>query len=392
MTENDKLIKLLILKYASHEPMTAEEQAILDEWRQRSAEHNALPDKFRDEEWVRENLIKLDKAPSSEIWERITQQVKNEKHHSRGGIGRVIRKYGYYAAAALLLYFGFKIFTPHRLSAPSAPGKEITRTAAPPLIEAAMPSLSELAEFAAKAVAGHYDTKPALADGGYRILATGLTWSHRLVLPDGTKVWLRNTSSLSYPTAFTGDRRVVRLSGAADFEIAKDSRARPFIVETRFGSTKDESTKFSVIAYPNDAVVRVTLLEGAVKVYHDRDSMELEHPREQARLTITGLEPKRMVKSSDDAIAWQKGSFHFKDTDLRTAMRELARWYNKTVIYTDDVEGVPVEEDFDHEMRWGLVLDAMQKFETGYALFHVTGDSITISAVRIDAMRKGKSK
>lgn len=369
MTENDKLIKLLILKYASREPMTAEEQAILDEWRQRSGEHYALPDKFRDEEWVRENLIRLDKSPSAEIWERITQQVKNEKHNSRRGTIRLIKKYGFYsAAAASLLFLMFKIFTPHQPSGPAAPGTEMTMTA--------------LAALVTKAVAGHHDTLSVRADDGYQILATGLTWSHRLILPDGTIVSLRNTSSLSYPTAFTGDRRVVRLSGAADFEIAKDRQGRPFFVETRLGSTKDESTIFSVIAYPNDSIVRVTVIEGSVKVYHDKDSMELVHPLEQARLTIKGLEPKRLVKSSDDAITWQKGSFHFGGTDLRTAMRELARWYNKTIIYTDDVKGVPVEVDFDHEMRWSQVLDAMQKFETGYALFHVAGDSVIISAAR----------
>ncbi len=50
---------------------------------------------------------------------------------------------------------------------------------------------------------------------------------YKLHLPDGSKVWLNAASSITYPTAFTGKKRTVQLTGEAYFEIAQDRRINP---------------------------------------------------------------------------------------------------------------------------------------------------------------------
>src|ERR1700744_4700472 len=64
----------------------------------------------------------------------------------------------------------------------------------------------------------------------YNAINTGKGGQYKLVLSDGTKVWLDASSSLKYPTAFTGKKREVILTGQAYFEVAH--HIEPFIVHT----------------------------------------------------------------------------------------------------------------------------------------------------------------
>ena len=47
---------------------------------------------------------------------------------------------------------------------------------------------------------------------------------YRLILSDGTKVWLNAESQLIYPVRFTGENREVIMKGEACFEVAKKEK------------------------------------------------------------------------------------------------------------------------------------------------------------------------
>ena len=57
-----------------------------------------------------------------------------------------------------------------------------------------------------------------------------LRGEYRLVLGDGTKVWLNSASSLSYPVQFAEKERCVELDGEAYFEVTPDPE-RPFMMQ-----------------------------------------------------------------------------------------------------------------------------------------------------------------
>ena len=61
----------------------------------------------------------------------------------------------------------------------------------------------------------------------YNTLTTPAGGQYKVVLADGSKVWLNASSSLHFPTAFTGKYRSVELSGEGYFEIAKN-KEKPF--------------------------------------------------------------------------------------------------------------------------------------------------------------------
>ncbi len=63
----------------------------------------------------------------------------------------------------------------------------------------------------------------------YNTLSTPNGRQFKLVLPDGSKVWLNAASSIRYPTRFEGKERKVDITGEVYFEIAKNA-AKSFIV------------------------------------------------------------------------------------------------------------------------------------------------------------------
>src|SRR5699024_8892222 len=56
-------------------------------------------------------------------------------------------------------------------------------------------------------------SKKSVKDIQYNTLTTPRGGKYRIVLSDGTKVWLNAGSSLYYPVAFNGEKRIVKLTG-----------------------------------------------------------------------------------------------------------------------------------------------------------------------------------
>ncbi|WEK37140.1 MAG: DUF4974 domain-containing protein [Candidatus Pseudobacter hemicellulosilyticus] len=92
----------------------------------------------------------------------------------------------------------------------------------------------------------------------------------RLVLPDGTKVWLNAQSRLTYLPDFNQAHREVQLEGEAFFEVAPDAR-KPFIVHTSGIDIKVLGTAFNVRAYAADPTIEATLLRGSIEVVRKND-------------------------------------------------------------------------------------------------------------------------
>ena len=90
----------------------------------------------------------------------------------------------------------------------------------------------------------------------YNTLVTPRGGQYKLVLPDGTKVWLNAATALRYPTAFTGKDRMVELDGEAYFEVAADA-ARPFRVDVKNGERVDVlGTHFNIMSYADEPMAR----------------------------------------------------------------------------------------------------------------------------------------
>jgi transmembrane sensor len=152
-----------------------------------------------------------------------------------------------------------------------------------------------------------------------------------ITLSDGSRVWLNAGSSLTYPVAFIGKERSVTISGEGYFEVAHDP-AKPFQVRKGATTIQVLGTHFNVNAYDEEANLKVTLLEGSVRVGITGGQSGILHSGEQAVVD----EQIKLVKGADleAVMAWRNGRFLFEDAaDITVVMRQIARWYDVTVSY-----------------------------------------------------------
>jgi hypothetical protein len=154
---------------------------------------------------------------------------------------------------------------------------------------------------------------------------------YQVILPDGTKVWLNAASSLTYPTAFNGAGREVRLNGEAYFEVA-GYKDKPFKVMVGNMQVNVLGTHFNVMAYEDEKAISTTLLEGAVKVTSGGASHLLK-PGQEGRLDRSSDAFSLMEVNADEAVAWKNGVFQFGGASIETVMREIVRWYDVDVEY-----------------------------------------------------------
>jgi len=210
----------------------------------------------------------------------------------------------------------------------------------------------------------------------HNTLTTPRGGQYRLILPDGTSVWLNAASSITYPTAFTGNERTVRVMGEAYFEVQRD-KTRPFRVEFNAGADSGVvevlGTGFNINAYTDEDAVRTTLLEGSIRVVSRETT--LLHPGQQAQLDSKGHSTVITDVNVEDVIAWKNGQFHFENADIRTVMRQIARWYNVEVVF----EGKIPTEKFEGDIpRTSQLTDVFKILELSKVHFKIDDKKVTV--------------
>lgn len=183
----------------------------------------------------------------------------------------------------------------------------------------------------------YYDaSKAPKADAGakpiYNTIATPRGGQYQVKLADGTKVWLNSVSSISFPTAFSGKDRQVKVTGEVYFEVARN-KAMPFIVNSGNQLVEVLGTHFNINSYDDEPDVKTTLLEGAVKIRQLNSGFSaLLKPGQQSISKPSG---PILVKKADteQAVAWKNGLFQLNDVNIETIMRQASRWYDVDVVY-----------------------------------------------------------
>ena len=208
----------------------------------------------------------------------------------------------------------------------------------------------------------------------YNTLSTPKAQKYSLQLADGTKVWLNASSSIKFPTAFSGSTRQVSITGEAYFEVSPDKR-RPFTVDVKGMQIEVLGTHFNVNSYSDEEVIRTTLLEGSVVINQNRKSKKL-YPGQQATVNSIGdINLEKNVNLSQ-VMSWKNGLFYFENSSLQEVMRELSRWYDVEVVY---VNGIP-DRNFEGEIQRNLKLsEVLRILELNKVKFKVEGRTVLIS-------------
>jgi transmembrane sensor len=194
--------------------------------------------------------------------------------------------------------------------------------------------------------------------------ANGEQSPYPLILPDGSKVWLNAQSSITFPTAFNGKERIVKITGEALFEVSHNAK-QPFKVQTQTQTIEDIGTVFNVNAYADEPATKTTLIAGKVKV----NNMLLEPGQQTDGNHIKTVNTERYT-------AWKSGDFYFEDDSIQTVMRQLSRWYNIEVTY----EGNITKEGFNAQISRSKNISAILYIleNTKGVHFKIEGRRITV--------------
>ncbi|CAL1521534.1 FecR domain-containing protein [Chitinophaga sp. MM2321] len=174
------------------------------------------------------------------------------------------------------------------------------------------------------------------AANSFNTLTTPRSGQFKVILQDGTKVWLNAASSLRYPAVFSGKERKISLQGEAYFDVTQNAE-RPFVVTVNGMTVKVLGTEFNINSYADEAVMAATLVSGSVQVNSENKKMVL-HPGEQLTMNTAGALNIREGVNLEEITAWKDGNFYFDNTALSVILRQFARWYDVDVVYTSPVK------------------------------------------------------
>ncbi|QNA43707.1 FecR family protein [Lacibacter sediminis] len=207
----------------------------------------------------------------------------------------------------------------------------------------------------------------------YNLLQTPRGGQYKITLPDGSKVWLNAASSLKYPVVFSGKERRVEITGEAYFEIAKDA-LRPFKVQLNQMEVEVLGTHFNINSYTDEETVRTTLLEGRVKVTAASESKFLQ-PGQQAQLKPSGNMKIVNDANLEETVAWKDGNFQFENSDIKSVMRQLSRWYDVEISYQGNISTHFIG-GISRNVKLSQVLSMLQ--QTGEVRFIIEGKKIIV--------------
>lgn len=182
----------------------------------------------------------------------------------------------------------------------------------------------------------------------------------KVVLGDGTLVWLNAGSKLNYTADFGKTTRTVYLEGEAFFEIAPGKKEIPFIVNTKNYTVRDIGTKFNLKAYATDQFLETTVVKGEVSVEGNAESSNREMNRiyvKHHQVLRIYYQPKKesysyaapdtknmnemQVTEVDEAKlnlydGWKDNLLVFEDATLKEMAGVLERRYNVSIHINND--------------------------------------------------------
>jgi ferric-dicitrate binding protein FerR (iron transport regulator) len=191
-----------------------------------------------------------------------------------------------------------------------------------------------------------YDAANGGTEMAMNVLRVPAGKDYKLVLADGTEVWMNAKSEIRFPMAFNGKTREVTVSGEAFFSVKSDP-ARPFIVHAGDVSVNVLGTAFNINAY---ASPRVALASGkvALKGKHSEQVIQLSPGYEavynQNLFSIDAFDKR-------NTLGWMEGKYYFRHATLKDIGDVINRWFDIEVEFENttteklDITGILTKQD-----------------------------------------------
>ena len=157
----------------------------------------------------------------------------------------------------------------------------------------------------------------------------------RLILPDGSKIWLNVGADLKISKAFNGKVREVYLSGEAFFDIAHNA-GKPFIIYSGDVVTTVLGTAFNIKQDVGKHIVEVTVARGKVRVARGTKMLGILTPSQQISYNTQNSIAVRSTVDSRKVAAWHQNEIHFDDIRLADAVLQLEQRFNVQISFKNE--------------------------------------------------------
>lgn len=201
------------------------------------------------------------------------------------------------------------------------------------------------------------------------------------LLPDGTSIWLKPNSKISYTKDIAVSKfREVALSGEAFFDVKRDT-LHPFIIKTGNINTKVLGTSFNIKAYDGADQAEVSVITGKVLVYldkllNDKGTSEVYLlPNQKA---VYSKKTTNLHKEQDRTLRiWEKDNFTFNDTPLSEVVKTLEQHFSvKIEIENAEVKKYTLKADFNKQNLPDILELLSKSMDLNY---HITDKQVQIS-------------
>lgn len=189
---------------------------------------------------------------------------------------------------------------------------------------------------------------------------------HRLILPDGTQVWLNSDTRLKFYDNFIGGTREVELAGEAYFDVVRNDEA-PFIVKTGGMDIRVLGTEFNISAYEDEETIAATLVSGSIEaVFEDAATIKVAPGHRVTYGRNDGLTGYAEV-SPFIYSAWKDDKVMFYHTRMSDVAEQLSRWYDVEFRFADEsLRDVTIFAVLNRYDDVGQLLEAISNDAVGF--------------------------
>ena len=195
----------------------------------------------------------------------------------------------------------------------------------------------------------------------YNVLQTPKGVKYKVVLSDGTSVWLNSETKFRYPINFiTNKREVFVEEGEAFFDVTSN-KDKPFVVNFNDKKIEVLGTEFNVKAYSDEDYDLVTLVEGSIKLKGEHSDIELI-PNQQAIINHSNNDMQVKVVEGALYAAWKDNVYLYKDQPLNTIIRDLERDFDIRVFYQNqDLKNEKFSLKISRKLSFEAIFSAIEK-------------------------------
>jgi len=173
----------------------------------------------------------------------------------------------------------------------------------------------------------------------------------RIVLPDGSIVFLNAGSKLNYDKNFGNSIREVKLTGEGFFDVAPNPD-KPFKIYTDAVEIKVIGTQFNVKSYPGEKTTETSIIRGTVQVtvkerpnekyvlkpneklvvMNNGSSADSTHPTLTHHEPMVSIRKLSYMQGEQTAVetSWTQNKLSFQDETFVEISSKMQRWYDVT--------------------------------------------------------------